>query len=232
MFQFSEPGFKALRTNRDGAINLRQRRAWSADETLEETPAKETPPPKSGESAGATFTQADLDRIVGKTRKEARETGIAEFLKDLGFEKPDDLKSMVTAFKSADEAEKSELEKAQKRIADLEKAKVEAETAATKAQQERMEERRNAAILTALTGAEKPQSVLNLLLVEHAADVTALMAEDGTIDAKKVGALADKAKKEYAGMFKSGNPGSQSHSGGKTPMPDKENLLKQIRAKI
>lgn len=229
MFQ-SEPGYKALRTCRAGAVNLRQRRAWYADADSEGSAETDTTQDKGGQSTGAGLSQEDVNRLIGKTRKEARETGISEFLKELGFEKPDDLKALVTAAKARDDAEKSELEKAQQRIADLEKKAAEAEIKATKAAQQALEKERNTAILIALKDAhaEKPQSVLNLLLVEHASDVAAIMAEDGTLDNKKIGALADKAKKEYAGMFQSGNPGSPSPAGGKTPQPDTRSILNNL----
>lgn len=230
----SEPGMRLLRTARAGAIDLRQRRIWHEGEG-DTTTTTETGQDKTGQGQGnaTAFTQADLDRIAGNARKQARESAIAEFLKELGYEKPDDLKTQIATLRQREDAEKSELDKAQQKIAALEKAAQEAKLAAEQAQRERLEERRNAAILTALKDADKPQSVLNLLLTEHASEVQALMAEDGTIDPKKVTGLAELAKKEYAGLFvKSSTPGSQSNAGGRNPAPDPKALLSQIKARI
>lgn len=73
--------------------------------------------------ADKTFTQADVDRIVGERAKRAEESAIGALLKDLGFEKPDDLKALVADAKKRSDAEKSELDKANEHIATLAKAK-------------------------------------------------------------------------------------------------------------
>ena len=235
MFQ-SEPGVITLRTRRAGAVNLRQRRAWYADEDDKgegdaETTTDTQPVKKGSGGQGEserTFTQADVDLYLGNARKQARDSVTNELLKELGFEKVDDLKAMVTTAKAQAEAELTELEKRDKEI---ERLKVEAQQhkeAAAKAQQSIMEERRNTAILSALKQAEKPQSVLNLLLIEHAEEVAGLMDAEGVIDPKKVEALAKKALTEYPGMFRSGGPGSLSNAGGRTPLADKESLLDKL----
>lgn len=63
----------------------------------------------SGQQSQPTFTQADLDRIAGNTRKEA----MAKFAKDHGFDSVDDLKAAIKAQKDAEEQAKSDLQKAQ-----------------------------------------------------------------------------------------------------------------------
>lgn len=222
MFQ-REPGIQALRTFRPATIDLRQRRMWyegDGDTPPDEgsPPAPDTPPGNNGgSSTGTTFTQADVDRIVGERAKRAKESGIADFLKELGFEKPDDLKSLVTDARKRQEDELSEAEKLNQKLVATEKKLQEAEAAAQQAVQSAREEKRNSAILAALTIAEKPQSVLNLLLVEHASKVAEVMGEDGALDSKKIEALAKTAQTDYPGMFKKTGPGSPSHAGGTTP---------------
>lgn len=61
-----------------------------------------------GQQTG-TFTQADLDRIAGNTRKEA----MAKFAKDHGFDSVEALKAAIKAQKDAEEQAKSDLQKAQ-----------------------------------------------------------------------------------------------------------------------
>lgn len=60
-------------------------------------------------SNGATFTQADLDRIAGQTRKEA----LAKWAKDHGFASVAEAETAIKAQKEAEDKSKSDLEKAQ-----------------------------------------------------------------------------------------------------------------------
>lgn len=57
---------------------------------------------------GATFSQADLDRIAGNTRKEA----MAKFAKEHGFADVKALEAAIKSQREADEAAKTELQKA------------------------------------------------------------------------------------------------------------------------
>ncbi len=85
------------------------------------------------------FTQADLDRVAGEARKSGREVGVNDLLKELGFTKADDLKTLLADAKKRAEAEKSDLEKAQSEAADWKKKAEEAlndsKTTAEKAQE-------------------------------------------------------------------------------------------------
>lgn len=73
-----------------------------------------------------TFTQADVDRIMGETRRTGRQAGINEFLKELGVDSPDTLKATLAEAKKAREASMTEAERANARIAELEKQAQEA----------------------------------------------------------------------------------------------------------
>jgi hypothetical protein len=73
-----------------------------------------------------TFTQADVDRIVGERAKRAaqsaEQSAIGELLKGLGLEKVEDLKALVDGARKSQEANLSESDKAQRKIVGLEKA--------------------------------------------------------------------------------------------------------------
>jgi len=58
-----------------------------AGSTAPETPETPETPQEAGETGG--FTQAQVDRLMGDTRKEARERAISGFVKTLGFETED-----------------------------------------------------------------------------------------------------------------------------------------------
>lgn len=234
MFQ-REPGMRTLRTARAGAINLAQRRIWHAEGEDDPTPDTGTGQAKTGQGQGneSTFTQADLDRLVGSARKQARDSAVADLLKELGVENADTLKASLKAQREAEDAKKSELEKRDARIAALEKEAADAKAAVEKAQQERMEERRQAAILTGLKDAKKPADLLILVNARMADAVAATMAEDGTLDDKKIAALVEKIKQEWPDQFQSVSPGSQSNSGGRVKQPEaNKELVDRIKRSI
>ncbi len=222
MFQ-SEPGFKALRPKvYAGSINLCQRRAWYEGDPAPApdpnvTPPPATPPAPNGGTPGATFTQADVDRIVGERATRAAETATAKLLKELGFEKVDDLKTTVTSARERADAEKTELQKLQERLDATEKKRTEAEDRAKSLEALRLTDARDSAIRAALKDADKPDDLLLLIHARMKDDVTNVMADDGALDAKAIDALAEKARKEWPSSFKSAAPGSQSHTDGRTP---------------
>lgn len=237
MLNISEPGFKALRASRAESINLRQRRTWYADGGEGDDGKQagtDTQPDKTGDegqSTDTTFTQADLDRLVGSARKQARESVRNDLLKELGFESADDLKAMVTSAREKADAEKSDLEKAQAEIERWKKQAEEAQTARQEAEQERMEERRQSAILNALKEAKKPSDVLILVNARFTEDVAGVMSDDGALDEKALKSLVEKVKKEWPDQFGSSSPGSPSNAGGKVPTANKDDIRKSIRVR-
>jgi hypothetical protein len=65
----------------------------------------------AGQPGGATFTQADLDRIAGQTRKEA----LAKWVKDHGYASVAEAETAIKAQKEAQDQAKTDLEKARER---------------------------------------------------------------------------------------------------------------------
>ena len=59
------------------------------------------------------FTQEDLDRIAGESRKDGRGVAEKDLLKALGVESLDAAKAVLQAAKDAEDAQKTELQKAQ-----------------------------------------------------------------------------------------------------------------------
>lgn len=73
------------------------------------------------------MTQEQVDALVGAARKEGREGGISKLLKDLGVEDAEKLKRLIETAKTAEDANKTELQKlndkltqAEQKAADLE----------------------------------------------------------------------------------------------------------------
>jgi hypothetical protein len=123
-----------------------------APTTAETTPVA---PPTAGASAGnaleagnaeAKFSQADLDRIAGKTRKEAKDAARAELLKELGVPDAEAAKAAIKL--AADEAQRaeqarlaqmSETERMKAAMLDADKKVSEAEASRARAEEERVE---------------------------------------------------------------------------------------------
>jgi hypothetical protein len=224
--------YPALRPKSAPSFSLAKRRQWFADETppAETSSPPETPPAQTGDTGTSeqTFTQADVDRLMGERARRAKEAAISDLLKDLGFDKADELKAVIADAKKRKEAEMSEAEKLQAQITALEAEKAAAESKVQEAEQRVLETRRNSAIIAALTGAEKPQSVLTLLEKEHAELVGKALTADGTVDEKAVAALVEAARKDYAGMFKVAGPGTGSHNGGRASTTHTDKILDQL----
>jgi DNA-binding transcriptional regulator YbjK len=173
----------------------------------------------SGQSNGATFTQAQINEIVGKTRKDARDTAISDVLKELGLTSKDELKSTIEDARKRKEADMSESEKA--------KAELETERAAKTALEQRIAtletERRNEKLTSALTSkavslkANDADDVLRYARDKHAEELTALMDETGQVDDKKLTALLDKIKAAKPAYFTplATTLGSMSNGGGR-----------------
>jgi hypothetical protein len=229
------PRYTAVRSarhsNADYAVDLRQWRRWFDGEgdgggtttTTDNSAGAGTEGNNNGGSQ-TTLTQEQANKLIGEARKKGREAAVADLLKELGFEKADDLKALVTSAKERADAEKSEAQKAaeakeaaEKKAADLAK-QLDDERAA------RRKDRLSASVLAAAKEAEHPEDVLEWA-ERHAADkLTAVLKDDGSLDDKALEALMKAAKEARPAWFKGGRfvPGTGSHSGGRMVEPGKE----------
>jgi hypothetical protein len=82
------------------------------------------------------FTQEDLDRIAGESRKAGREVAEKELLKEIGVEDREALKASLKAAKDLEDSQKTELQKAQEEAAKL---REEAESAKSEAKNSRIQ---------------------------------------------------------------------------------------------
>lgn len=213
----------------EAAVDLRLRRAWFDEQPQQQQPAQssETPKPDTapGQQSGqqqATFTQEQLNQIVGDRVKRAEDSSIKKLLEGLGVDSAETLTKLVQAERQRIEGEKSELQKLQERLAAAEKDAADAKTRADKAEQERLIERRDQEIRSALgeARAKKPASVLTLMATDQPEMVKAVMKADGTVDKEALTKLTEAAKKAYPEFFTGSGPGTPSNSGGRVPEPD------------
>ena len=78
-----------------------------------------TPSPAGGQSR--TFTQEQLDAIVGERATRAKGAAISELLGELGLEKADDLKALVKAARERQASEQTEAQRMQAQLAEYQK---------------------------------------------------------------------------------------------------------------
>lgn len=198
---------------------LSKRRTWYSDPA----PDTELPPPdKGGEhKQGGGIGQEEVNRLIGKTRKEARDTARTELLKELGFDNPDDLKALVTDAKARKDAEMSAAEKAQAEAARALKERDDALAKLAQAEQTRLSERREQAVRDAATASGAiDASDIAAWAKEHGGDTfTAVLKDDGSVDKDKVEAVVKAAKTAKPHYFKSVGIGSPPF-GGQRPNGD------------
>lgn len=162
-------------------------------------PPAPPPPPPPPDASAQTFSQADLDRIVGQRVAEAQRQETKSLVKDLGFDKAEDLRALVAEAKAARTAQMTEAER-QLEAAKTAKAEAEAMKSAL------AQERHSLSVERELAKAGAQGDTAKLVrLVE---------AQVGA-DAAAVAASVDQLKKDYPSLFgASGLPSSEPAGGG------------------
>lgn len=215
----SNPLRAARRQAAANSIRLSQRRTWYAEGDAPDnvTPPVTTDTAPSNSGAGVTLTQEALDKMIADRLKRDRDTQRKALLEELGYDDPAKLKADIAAKRQRDEAELSEVEKAQKLA---EKAQSEAQTLKQQLDDERLErvkDRRDTAIENAATSAHahKPKAAIRWAADEAPDLLTKCSNEDGTVNTAEVGKLIEAWKKAEPHQFQSGGAGSPSNFGGK-----------------
>lgn len=183
---------------------------------------------KSGQE-DKLYTQKDFDKSAWKLRKEGGEKAISELLKELGFEKSDDLKTLIADAKKRQEAEMSEMDKAKKGIEAEIKKREAIEQELNQLRLEKQQTLLDRAVETALqkSNAKKPADVLDLMKARG--KLADILTDEGQIDDKKLTAAIEGFKKDNAEYFGSGNPGSPSNTGAKPPVPSDKKLQDAVK---
>lgn len=163
----------------------------------------------SGQSNGAKFTQEQVNEMVGKTRKDARETAIADMLKELGLTSKDDIKTLKATIEDTRKRKEAEMTEAQKAQALLQQVSEEKSQLEALLNAERME-RRHDKIASALSSAasklqaKDTDDVLTQARDKHADELNAVMDDAGNVSKEKLDALLEKikaAKPHYFGAI-------------------------------
>lgn len=181
------------------------------------------------------FSQADLDKLLGSTRKSARETGKKEVLDELGIDNLEALKAMLKAQKEKEEADKSEAQKALDKLAEKDKEIAELKAKHLEAESKRIAQLRDTSLLALLTSAFDANEVLLLLKAKYPERVTNLILEDGSFDSKEAEKLVGEYRSANARHFKGEAKGSPSNSDGRLLKPEaavKEQAAKEMKGKF
>lgn len=203
---------------------LSKRRTWFADgdATTDATATDTTAVDDKGKGGASTntLTQEKVNELVGKARLEGKGSALIEWAKELGFEKPEDIKTLIDAKKAADEAAMSEKDKLEKALADARKEAEDAKAARAELEKQRLLDKRDSRIKDVLKDSRNPNHVLVLMSAERPDVVNAVMKDDGTFDEKALSTLVTTAKQEYKYLFGGAGPGIPSNAGGRNPDPD------------
>lgn len=152
----------------------------------------ETPPADGGNGADKprTFTQAEVDAIMGKTRKEARDATQGSLLKEFGVESLDAIKASLEEAKKLKEAQMTEVDKQKAALEKAQAEKQETETRMQTALQQANERLMRAAVMLEAGKADYKVNPAALSDVWLFVDKTKLeLTEDG-----EVKGLADAVK--------------------------------------
>jgi hypothetical protein len=79
------------------------------------------PPEGDNKPKGKTFTQEELDAMFTQRATQAKTSALSELFKEVGVDNADALRAIITKAKEADDAQKSELQKAQDKATTAEK---------------------------------------------------------------------------------------------------------------
>jgi hypothetical protein len=157
-------------------------------------PTPPTPPAPPESDPPASFTQADLDRIVGREKAEAKRTAEKQFAETLGVT-VDEAKAIIAAKNTADDAAKSE---AQRALDAATATQAEAVQAKADAVRERFEAKVERALVNAGVGSGIEDPAKAAAAVTRA---TRMVTLDTDSDDAAIAAEIEALKADVPGLF-------------------------------
>ncbi len=198
------------------------------------TPTPDAAPPtpagqQSGDSTGKTFTQEQVNALIGERLKRAEGSWTKSLLEGLGLDSLETLKARLAPPATGetpkpDQKASDDLQKLTERLKEAEGKASAAEQALQAMQQADRIKQRDGHITEALSKARStdPKRVLILLNAEQPQLLEKVLKEDGTADTAALEALVKAAQDAYKQLFTGGGPGSPSNAGGRVRNPDRD----------
>lgn len=144
--------------------------------------------------AEKTFTQSEVNRMMANEKRDGKRAGKRELLDELGFDDVEDLRKKLDAVNDAEDAAKSDAQRAQEE-ADAEKAK--AKKAREDAERERHEARVERAIIKAGGDPDNEKSVSR---------ITRLLDIEVGADSDEIAAAVESLKDDMPTLFETSKP--------------------------
>lgn len=192
----------------------------STDADSDTSSTSDKPDPTKNKTDGG-MSQDEVNKLVGKTRKDARSTAESELLQKLGVKTLDEAVEALTAERKRKESELSETERLQKALEKAEATAKESVDALVRLEEAGRLDRRNTAVKTTLRDANvrKEDAEDAFFLMEKRGLLENLLDKDGKLDEKAVNAAVEAFKKDKAAYFTPGGAGSRSNSDGRVSSP-------------
>jgi len=178
------------------------------------TPSGTDPAPDKGSDNQVIMDKDSFNERI----TQAKTNAVADLLQSLGLSKVDELKTVIDAHKEAENAKKTDAERLQSQINDLEAKRVAAEEKANAAEAALRETKLEGALRDAAKNAHHPDDVI--LWARGKNRLTELLDDKGEINQDAMNTLIEDCQKERPAWFASVNPGSPSNSDAKPPKSD------------
>jgi hypothetical protein len=200
-------------------------------------PTTSTSTAQEGQNQSAkTYTQAELDLMMGERAKRAQESATKKLLSALGLTSEAEIDALKATIAEAQTLKKSQMTEVEKAQAERDTIIKERDTLKSQLEQQsaafRQREIRGAVEKAATTlKASDAETVYLYLKEKHADALSALMGDDGTIDPKGLEKLMEIVKKDKPVYFTAlvNVPGSQSNANGRY-IPSDAEAMKRFSA--
>lgn len=170
-----------------------------------------------------SYTQAEIDTMMGERAKRAHEATMKKFLGALGLASEADLEPLKQTIAKAKERDMADMTESQKAQAERDTAMKKAETLQAQLDAERASIRQDRVTMAFSSAAVALKAnnvgdVLRYARDQHADALSDVTDSEGKVDAKKLTTLLDKIKAERLDYFTPAAtiPGSMSNHGGRT----------------
>lgn len=192
---------------------------------------------KEGQNQSAkTYTQAELDQMMGERAKRAQESTTKKLLSALGLTSEaeiETLKATITEAQSLKQSQMSEAEKANEALKKATQTITDLQAKLTERETFFRQKEISGAVKEAVTAMKANDFDAIYLWAEkyHAEALNAVMGEDDKVDAKALEKLLDAVKKDKPGYFTpvTQHMGSQSNANGYT-RPSEAEAMKRASA--